>query len=293
MFDLRYHVASLTAVFLALVIGILVGVGISDRGLVDTAKKNLLQHEVADLQARLDQASQQTAASKREQRAAQRYIEKTYPVLVRNRLRGKRFAVLFVGKVDGGVRSTIEQSLNEAGAQMLRLRALKVPVDVPTLEAKLATQPANAAFAGSSKLDQLGGALGEELVSGGATPLWDSLNDTIVGQRDGSGKQPVNGVIVVRTVPPQKDGTSRMLYGLYQGLSSLSVPAVGAEATGTAKSAVPVYRSAGLSSVDDVDTPAGRLALVLLLAGASPGQYGLRASADDSLPSFPVPRTGG
>ena len=38
MFDLRYHVASLAAVFLALVIGILVGVGISDQGLVDSAK---------------------------------------------------------------------------------------------------------------------------------------------------------------------------------------------------------------------------------------------------------------
>ncbi len=293
MFDLRYHVASLTAVFLALVIGILVGVGISDRGLVDKTQTRLLHDQISNLQSRLDQASQQTAASRREQRAAQRFIEKSYPVLVRNRLRRKRFAVLFVGKVDGGVRSTIEQTLNEAGAQMLRLRALKVPVDVPTLEARLATQPASAAFAGSSKLDQLGGALGEELVSGGATPLWDSLNDTIVGQKDGSGKQPVNGVIVVRTVPAQKDGTSRMLSGLYQGLSSLSVPAVGAETSGTAKSAVPAYRNAGLSSVDDVDTPIGRLSLVLLLAGASPGQYGLRASADDSLPSFPVPSTGG
>jgi hypothetical protein len=293
MFDLRYHVASLTAVFLALVIGILVGVGISDRGLVDKTQTRLLHDQIANLQARLDQASQQTALSRREQRAAQRYIEETYPVLVRNRLHGKRFAVLFVGKVNGDIRSTIEQTLTDAGAQMLRLRALKVPVDVPTLEAKLATQPASAAFAGSLKLDQLGGALGEELVSGGTTPLWDSLNETIVGQRDGSGKQPVNGVIVVRTVPPQKDGTSRMLYGLYQGLSSLSVPAVGVEATGTTKSAVPVYRSAGLSSIDDVDTPVGRLSLVLLLAGASPGQYGLRASADDSLPSFPAPRTGG
>jgi hypothetical protein len=293
MFDLRYHVASLTAVFLALVIGILVGVGISDRGLVDKTQTRLLHDQIANLQTRLDQASQQTAASKREQRAAQSYIEKTYPVLVRNRLRGKRFAVLFVGKVDGGVRSTIEQSLNDAGAQMLRLRALKVPVDVPTLEAKLATQPASAAFAGSSKLNQLGQALGEELVSGGATPLWDSLNDTLVEVRDGSGKQPVNGVIVVRTVSPQKDGTSRMLSGLYEGLSSMSVPAVGAESSGTAKSAVPAYRNAGLSSVDDVDKPVGRLALVLLLAGASPGQYGLRASADDALPSFPVPRTGG
>ena len=50
MFDLRYHVASLAAVFLALIIGILVGVGISDRGLVDNVKTKVLQDEVANLQ---------------------------------------------------------------------------------------------------------------------------------------------------------------------------------------------------------------------------------------------------
>jgi hypothetical protein len=293
MFDLRYHVASLTAVFLALVIGILVGVGISDRGLVDKTQTGLLHDRIANLQSRLDQASQQTAVSRREQRAAQRYIAETYPVLVHNRLRGKRFAVLFVGKVNADIRSTIEQTLTDAGAKMLRLRALKVPVDVPTLEAKLATQPANAAYAGSSKLDELGGALGEELVLGGATPLWDSLTDTLVEHYVGSGKQPVDGVILVRTVPPQKDGTSRMLYGLYQGLSSLSVPAVGVETTKSAKSAVPIYEKAGLSSIDDVDNQVGQLGLVLLLGGASPGQYGLKASADDSLPSIPVPTSTG
>ena len=51
MFDLRYHVASLAAVFLALIIGILVGVGISDRGLVDSAKTKFLQDEVEQLRA--------------------------------------------------------------------------------------------------------------------------------------------------------------------------------------------------------------------------------------------------
>ena len=39
MLDLRYHVASLSAVFLALVVGILVGVGISGRGLVDKSER--------------------------------------------------------------------------------------------------------------------------------------------------------------------------------------------------------------------------------------------------------------
>ena len=49
MFDLRYHVASLAAVFLALVIGILVGVGISGRGFIDDAERDRLNGEIAEL----------------------------------------------------------------------------------------------------------------------------------------------------------------------------------------------------------------------------------------------------
>ena len=58
------------------------------------------------------------------------------------------------------------------------------------------------------------------------------------------------------------------------------------EASDAASSAVPIFRSADLSSVDDVDTPAGRLALVLLLAGSPNGHYGFKRTADDVLPPF-------
>ena len=76
MFDLRYHVASLAAVFLALIIGILVGVGISDRGLVDSAKSKFLQDEVASLQRRLDNKSTQSADQARERAAAQSFMKR-------------------------------------------------------------------------------------------------------------------------------------------------------------------------------------------------------------------------
>jgi hypothetical protein len=291
MFDLRYHVASLAAVFLALVIGILVGVGIADRGLVDKAKKGLLEQRVASLRAQLDQATQRSASSAREQAAAQSYIKETYPVLVHNRLRGKRVALVFVGRLKGGLPSTIERALTDSGAVQLRLRALKVPVDDRQLDSRLAAAGGQEDFIGKAKLERLGNALGEELVSGGETPLWSALTDSLVDQQAGGTKQPVDGVIVARTVPPQLDGTSRFLFGLYEGLSSQTVPAVGVESTDASSSAVAVYRSAGLSSVDDVDTPAGRLALVLLLDGAPSGQYGLKRSADDGeLPAFPSPR---
>jgi len=286
MFDLRYHVASLAAVFLALVIGILVGVGIADRGLVDKANTRLLEQRVAQLRSQLDRASKTSKRSAREQAAAQSYINETYPVLVRNRLRGHRVAVVFVGKTDAGLRSALDRAFNDSGAVQIRLRTLKVPVDDKELDTKLKAQPDDKQYVGKSKLEQLGKALGEELVSGGDTPLWNTLNDSLVDYQLGSTKQPVDGVIVARTVPPQRDGTSRFLLGLYEGLRSAGLPAVGVEASDAASSAVPVYRSAGLSSVDDVDTAAGRLALVLLLGGAPNGQYGFKRTADDALPAF-------
>src|SRR5215208_8407711 len=72
MFDLRYHVASLAAVFLALIIGILVGVGIS--GPVDNQKTKFLEAQVAKYQRQLDQNAAKSTDDAREQEAARTFI---------------------------------------------------------------------------------------------------------------------------------------------------------------------------------------------------------------------------
>jgi Copper transport outer membrane protein, MctB len=284
MFDLRYHVASLAAVFLALIIGILVGVGISNP--VEKGKTSLLEQRVANLQKQLDQNAKRAGNVNREQDAARSFINQTYPALVRNRLRGKHVAVVYVGSVNGGVPSAVNRTLIDAGGQQLRLRAIKVPVDAQQIDKMLAAHPDAGHFAGPGRLEALGRALGGELMVGGDTPLWNVFTDALVEQQAGGSKDPADGVIVVRTASPQRDGTSRFLQGLYSGLGSAGVPAVGVEASDTRPSAVLIYRQAGLSSVDDVDTPAGRLSLALLLAGAPAGQYGLKQSADDFLPAL-------
>ena len=69
MFDLRYHVASLAAVFIALVLGILVGVGISGRGLIKESERGVLQAQIDDLRNQRDAAQRQVA----EQNALQEY----------------------------------------------------------------------------------------------------------------------------------------------------------------------------------------------------------------------------
>ena len=95
MFDLRYHVASLTAVFLALVIGIVVGVGIS--GSVDKGEKSLARAQQHALQQNLDRAQARIGALSQQQRGAAAYLKETYRSVMHNRLKRKRIAVLYVG----------------------------------------------------------------------------------------------------------------------------------------------------------------------------------------------------
>ena len=78
--------------------------------------------------------------------------------------------------------------------------------------------------------------------------------------------------------------TARVPLGLYQGLARAGVPAVGVERSRRrASSAIPAFARAGLSTVDSVETSAGRLALVLVLAGAEPGHYGVGDSGDERI----------
>jgi hypothetical protein len=282
MFDFRYHVASLAAVFIALVLGIVVGVGLSGSGVTKEADLKVAreQRDVA--------RAQRDASLKRLQQVGKTAdaFALAYPAIVHDRLRGKRVAVLFIGPTDDGLAEAIDKTLADAGARpAVRVLSVNVPVDVPALDNVLGAKGGVfRQYVGDAKLDSLGGALGGEFVTGGETPLWKALGRQLVAERVGNVLQPADAVVVVRTVPPQEGATARLLRGLYHGLLGAGVPAVGVEATDTQPSAVPTFRDRGLSTVDDIDLTTGRAALALLLAGADPGQYGVKAGAQQVLP---------
>jgi copper transport outer membrane protein MctB len=284
MFDLRYHVASLAAVFLALLIGILVGVGIADRGYVDKAQRGLLEQKISKLQSDLAAARKNADSLQAQQRATEAFVNDTYPELMANRLRGKSMALVFLGPADPKIRTSLEQALTDAGARgWVRVRALKLPLDVPQVDKTLAGEPKLARYVGDARLPALGKSLAEELAGGGKAPLWTTLAEQIVAERTGSEQRPADGVIVVRTAGKQYDGTASFLQGFYSGLIAAPVPVVGVERADATESVVRAFHHNGISSVDDVDQPSGRFALALLLSGAKAGQYGIKSSAKDGV----------
>ena len=291
MFDLRYHVASLAAVFLMLVVGILIGVGISGRGFVDDAERKQLNGRIADLQDQVEAANANADDFERRQEAAENFVESAYPALAAKRLDGKNLAILVLGPVDPTV-SAVEREVEEdADGRVSRMRALEMPLREEAVEAALSAKPELGGYVGADQLGNVGRDLGRELAAGGETPLWDALEPELVEVREGDLSEPVDGVIVMRTGEPQMAETSRFLAGLYQGLGSAGVPVVGVEPTRVEQSAIPVFQRHRLSTVDGVDTPVGALAMLLVLADPdAAGNYGVRDTADKILPPIePLP----
>src|SRR5204862_4627972 len=98
-----------------------------------------------------------------------------------------------------------------------------------------------------------------------------------------AGRPPADGVVLTRSVKPQQGLTARFLDGFYSGIAGAGQPAVGVEPSKQVPSPVPAFERAALSTVDAVDTEPGKLALALLLAGGSPGHYGVGTTATDGL----------
>jgi hypothetical protein len=276
------------------VIGILVGVGLSGRGFVDDAERRNLQQEIASLRESQRTARAELDAAERDRGAFADYAERTYEALVAGRLEDRRVLVLYVGSVDPTVDFAVDRAVQDAGGSVVRMRALAVPVDAQVLDDALAGRPTLRSYRGPEAPAAVGRALAGEIVAGSPTPLWDALSDVLVEERAGASAPPADAVVIARSSPPQQGATQDLLTAFYGGLASSGVPAVGVEASGAERRAVPAFVRSRLSTVDGVETPAGRVALVLLLAGAQPGSYGVRPTATHGVlpPVPPAPAEG-
>jgi hypothetical protein len=291
VFDLRYHVVSLAAVFLALVLGVLLGVGISETGRVDDVQRDSYEARIRNLERELEAGAEQDVATERQRKAADTIIAEVYPILMESRLAGARIVTVFVGSAEGtnAIRAGVRRMLADGDASgPFRYLELEVPVDAGALQAEVGSGGELARFSGPDRYDEVGAELAEELLAGGDTPLWDALSPLIVGEEAGIGTLPADAVVVARTAEPQQGETAALLAGFYRGLASGEVPALGVETTGSKPSAVPVYRRMSLSSVDAIDTDVGRLAAALVLTGAPSGNYGLKDSAENGILPRPV-----
>lgn len=279
-YSARYHATSLIAVFLALAVGILIGAEFGGDALTET-RKNLEQSLVGNLQDARSRADDLSGELGR----ANEFDEKVYPVLTRDRLQGKRVAVVALGGLPSEITSAVEDALGPTGAKLVGVGVVREPVDTSTLASELSKTRFAELQQEEDQLTELGVGVGRQIVIGGTLP--ELVRGGLFSQASGEFGT-LDGVIVVRDQPEgmgpvQRSTANQVEAALLKGMTATRMPVVGVESTSTEPSSISFFQSNGLSTVDDVDNAAGELALVYALLGAQ-GSYGVKSSADRLLP---------
>ncbi len=281
-YSARYHATSLIAVFLALAVGILIGAEFGGDALTST-RRNLeasLVNNLQDARSRSDELSGQLGRSNE-------LAERVYPVLTRDRLEGKRIAIVALGGLPSEDTNAVEDALGPTGARLVGVGVVREPVDLSGLSEDLAKTRFADLRRNPDSLTALGVGLGRQLVLGGTLP--EVVRGHLFSRASGSFGA-LDGVIVVRNQPQdlgpvQRANAGTLEAALMSGITATRTPAVGVETSTAEPSSISFFQSNDLSSVDDVEITAGQLALVFSLLGAE-GSFGVKGSADRLLPDL-------
>jgi hypothetical protein len=281
-YSARYHATSLIAVFIALAVGILVGAQFGGDALNNT-RRDLEHSLVGNLQDARSRADELNADLNR----SNEFAERVYPALVRERLQGKRFAIVALGGLPSPVTEEVEEALGPTGGRLVGVGVVREPVDVNGLAEDLAKTRFSALRTNSDGLTELGTGLGRQLVRGGTLP--EVVRGHLLSRASGSFGG-LDGVIVVRDQPEemgtvQREKTNQLEAALMDGITATRRPTVGVETSSDDSSSISFFQTNGLASVDDVDMTAGKLATVFALLGAD-GSFGVKGSADQLLPDL-------
>jgi Copper transport outer membrane protein, MctB len=284
-YSARYHATSLIAVFLALAIGILVGAEFGGDALTET-RKDLERSLVGNLEDARSQAEQLSG----ELGNANEFSERVYPALTRDRLEGRRIGLIALGGLPSEVTGAVEEALAPTGADLVAVGVVREPVDVDGFAEDLSQTRFFDLETNPDQLTALGKGLGRQLVIGGTLP--EVVRSHFFSRSSGSFGA-LDGVIVVRDQPQdmgpvQRARANQLESALMAGIAGTRTAAVGVEGTAAEPSSVSFFQGNELSSVDDIDLTAGRLALVLALLGAE-GSFGVKGSADRLLPELLAP----
>jgi hypothetical protein len=285
MLDFRYHALSLVAVFLALAIGIVLGVTVGD-SLVSDAERSLR----GQLRSDVDKAHSDAAQAIAELTGRDRMLDQLYPGMVDTRLSGERVAVVAWGPLPNNVESGIRDAVSKAGGRVDSISVFDKPLT--DLKEAMGGDLFAEETADEESLKALGRNLARAITAGGdlAKSLRSQHPDEFAGRfrradaiaffeapkpDDGSDQ---NGV------EERTDDRARTIEdAMIDELSKHAIAVVGVEATDTDPSQIGRYKSLDLSSSDSVDKSGGKIALVFTLAGAQ-GQFGFKSSADQPLP---------
>ena len=284
--DYRYHLGSIIAIFVALLLGILIGIGLAPRPedfteIVSDLQKTYQQTRTWREQD-LDQLSKRLAESEAVGKEA-------VSAIIAHRLAGKRIALVMSHDLGHGYADNLRALLAQAGANVVSTTTFtRAFVTMPeSVRKQVSTRFLLYPPQGTPFRSVIARALARDLASSQSKLIIGLRESGLLASSPGSDyASRTDAVLLVGGMDQSSDASPDQIDApLIAELKRLGVRVVGCEARSVKLSSIPIYKSQGIPTVDNVDTLAGRLSVVFALRGAD-GHFGVNETADRLLPEI-------
>lgn len=281
-YSARYHAASLAAVFLALAIGILIG---SQWGsdVLNSTREDLESSLTSDL----NDARDEIGDLNQQQEWSNEFGDAVFPLLTEGHLKNQKIGLIGLGPLPPNLTDAIETALEPTGAELVAVGAIRQPPAMDDLAAELDGTRFRSLETSEEALASYGRTIGRQLVNGGR--ILNQTRSELMSQSSGQFGE-LEGLIVYQADPEEADSGDRAFAealdrAILEGATSTRARVVGAETVNTDPSTVGYFRDRNLSTVDNLDQPAGKVSLIYALNGAE-GAYGVKEGATRILPEL-------
>jgi hypothetical protein len=292
--DIRYHIASLAAVFIALGIGILVGSLINGDDFLVRQQHHLitmLENDVRKIMVQKEDLVTQISSLQNSNELMQKFVDIVSSGIVNDVLRDKIVSLMFVTcNIDESLVKGIEGLVKMAGGSLGTVCSfggvLDVSVDTQALYALLGL-PAKSSDAEFTKVIR---EIGRGVTGGADLGLVTHMleNGFLTVSGDSSIKPDV--LILIANSSGRQYSSTKIDNALFEGARDCGVRVVAAEVSTAKQTYLAPYIQHAVSTVDNVETHFGRLALILVAAGVD-GNFGVRKTVSAFFPDITALRT--
>jgi len=290
LIDFKFHIFSLVAIFLALGIGIVVGITlIGDDSLIQEQKVIIdrLEEEFKLLRAESRETKKEIVAFKNSNNIYQQFSQAVLPILVENRLANKNIAIINTNNYAST--DSLEKSLELAGANVISLTNINTSFDFRSekvgdfLKTNLgiqATKNINELISSTVKY------IGQGILYGFEPEKLTFLQEIKLVEFRAGNWINLDCVIILGGKQVKDDNLVKLIdLTLITLFLENGIEVAAVEQSEVPYSSIAHYKTKGITTIDNIETPLGLIALVYALDGR-PGHYGIKETAEKILPDL-------
>ncbi|KXG76817.1 copper transporter [Thermotalea metallivorans] len=285
--NLKYYVITIVAIFLAIGVGIFIGIMLDGQELIVEQQQQLvsqLEAKFDEFKTKQDELQQRIDFLNAEREKTLKFMDIAYPEMVKNKL--KDLDVIIIETSEDYAYSGITEPFEKAGVHSVTniliknsfmLRDDQVAFEIAKdLKLKGTTR--------EEIQKQLIKNFCDALISGNNFQLIQYLKDKKMIDDTGGLTFPADYIVIAGgSLTENKEILSTIEIPMIHFIKNRNIPVIGVEKLSVAYSNIPEYKKLRISTVDNVDTIIGKVSMLMVVSGKE-GHFGEKETAEQLMP---------